>query len=238
MAEIQEKLKNKVILLMGFPGSGKGTQGKILESENMLNIPHLSTGELYRSEAEKQNELGKQMLHFMNQGVPIPNELTFDYLKNELNSKQYDCGLMMDGYPKQIDHLEFLESTLKAQGKEIALVFYFSIPRNEVVKRLQGRLYCAHCESNYHAVFHQPQQPDQCDQCRSPLLKRDDDTAAAIHQRLDVFETKTAPLQHIFEQRGVLIQIDAKKSVAEITNDMIAHISKVLVEKKELDHAD
>lgn len=220
-------LKSKVILFMGFPGSGKGTQGKILADEGKLNIPHLSTGELYRKEAEKKTELGKKMLHYMNLGVPIPNDLTFDYLSNELSSPKYNKGFILDGYPKQIDHLNFLEKILESQEKEIASVLYFSIKRDEVVKRLKGRLFCSGCESNFHDCFHPPKVEGKCDRCDLDLFRREDDTEDAINQRLDVFEEKTKPLKKLFEERGILVQVDANKNIEQLTNEVLEQTSLV-----------
>ena len=223
---INLNLKGKVILLMGFPGSGKGTQGKILESENFLNIPHLSTGELYRNEKSKGTKLGKKMQEYMNLGIPIPNELTFPYLEKEISSERYKNGLILDGYPKQIDHLEFLEDILKSQKKEILAVLYFSISKSEVTKRLHGRLFCSQCESNYHEVYLNSLKYGVCDECNISLSKRQDDTILAINNRLETFEKNIREIKEVYQNQGKLINIDAHQNIANITKNIMYSMSK------------
>jgi non-canonical purine NTP pyrophosphatase (RdgB/HAM1 family) len=158
-------MNNQVIFFMGYPGSGKGTQGKIISEK--LNMVHLSTGELFRNEAKKRSPLGIQMESYMNIGQIIPKELTFSYLEKELSGGKYRKGIIIDGYPKDKESLDFIMKTLNTLHYNILCTFYFYIPRSGVFERLMNR------------------------------KSRSDDTEITINKRLDVFEQDTIPVSKI-----------------------------------------
>lgn len=166
LTRLRRYTRGKVIFLLGYPGSGKGTQGKLLTQ--LLKIQHVSTGELYRAEAKTGSALGLKMAEFMKEGKIIPKEYTFEYLKRELGKPKYDDGFMLDGYPKDIECLEYILDTIKELGKQPVAALWFAVSKKEVETRLLGRLFCGQCESNFQRSVEalKPSKPGVCDRCQ------------------------------------------------------------------------
>jgi adenylate kinase len=222
---IGDVIKNKVIFFTGYPGSGKGTQGKRLAAQ--LNIRHLSTGELFRAEAEKKTEIGLQMDSYMQKGQIIPKALTFAYLKQELSKPEYRNGFILDGYPKNLESYEFILSTLKELQFEPLAAMHFDVSRQEVVNRLTGRRHCNQCEHDFHVVFLPPKQENLCDYCTTPLVHRQDDSESAITQRLDVFELNTYPVIQKFSDCGLLVRLKADQKPNAVFQDITSTIGEI-----------
>ncbi len=207
---IAAHLRGKVNLLLGYPGSGKGTQGKQLSQQ--LGLPHISTGELYRAEAKTGSSLGKKMDEFMQRGEIIPKEYTFDYLRQELTKHRYRDGFLLDGYPKDLESLEFIKALIEQDlGLEILAALNFSLDRAQVHRRLTGRLFCAACEANFHQhdPSVQPKTQGVCTWCGQQLTPRQDDSPQTINTRLDSFEVSTQPVLERLEALGMLHELDA-----------------------------
>lgn len=224
LQQISDFMHNRVVFLTGYPGSGKGTQGKKIA--DLLQISHLSTGELFRAEAKKGTEIGLAMEAYMNRGEIIPKELVFNYLRQELSDPKYRHGILLDGYPKDQESCVFIMQTLKDLQYDPALALYFEITRDEVVARLTGRLHCADCEIDFHKVYLRPKEENTCDFCGGELVSRDDDTVAAIHQRLDMFEFKTKPVHAIFKTMNIFMSLNAAKTPDEVTDEILATLEK------------
>lgn len=219
LPHLPQFLNNKVIFFTGFPGSGKGTQGKKLVA--ILDAVHLSTGELFRREARSGSDIGAQMKKYMDQGKVIPKELTFSYLEQELNQEKYRRGILLDGYPKNIESFDHLFSTLKRLQITPLAAIHFDTSRQIVCARLLGRLHCGQCELDY------PKNSDHCDACNGQLKARSDDTPVAIEKRLDVFEENTSPVIKCFKDREIYHRIDASKPPEEVQKDIIDVISSL-----------
>jgi adenylate kinase len=224
LESLSHLIKNKVIFFTGYPGSGKGTQGKKLAQA--LNIGHLSTGELFRAEAAKKTPIGMQMDYYMQRGEIIPNELSFQYLKQELAQPKYRNGFILDGYPKNMSSCAFILETLNELQFEPFLAFHFEISRPEVIQRLTGRLHCKQCESDYHKDFLKPKIENVCDTCRGHLESRDDDSESAINRRLDVFEENTNPVIQRFSKMGILTRLNASNDPNSVTEEIIERMIK------------
>lgn len=212
-------LQNKVMFFTGYPGSGKGTQGKRLSE--LLNIRHLSTGELFRAEAAKGSEIGKKMASYMLKGEVIPKELAFAYLRNELSKPKYRQGFILDGYPKNLESHENLMETLRELQMEPLAAIHFEITKDLILDRLTGRLHCNECEHDFHLKFLPPQKNNICDDCSGPLEARDDDSKESILKRLDVFEKNTRPVIEKFQQNQILFNVDASKSPDQVQSDIL-----------------
>lgn len=223
--KIGDIIRNRVIFFIGYPGSGKGTQGKRLADE--LNIRHLSTGELFRSEVNKGTEIGIQMNVYMQSGQVIPKELTFEYLRNELSKPEYRAGFILDGYPKNLESYEFITKTLRDLQFEPLAALHFDISRESVLERLTGRRHCNRCEHDFHLLFLPPKKENLCDYCEGDLEQRKDDSEQAIKKRLDVFEESTTSVVKEFKNAGLLMRMDAKKSAEEVYKDIISTISEL-----------
>ena len=215
----ENHLKNKVFFFIGYPGSGKGTQGKKISQ--LLHMNHLSTGELFRAEAKKGTPLGLEMDAYMKRGEIIPKELTFQYLRQELSDPKYCNGLILDGYPKNIECFHFIMSMLDELQFEPAIAFHFKISREDVLDRLTSRLHCERCEKDYHKKFLKPQVEWICDLCGDLLESRPDDSAATINKRLDVFEKNTNPVIHQLREKGILLSLDAMKNPEALSQDIL-----------------
>lgn len=212
-------LQNKVMFFTGYPGSGKGTQGKRLSE--LLNIRHLSTGELFRAEAAKGSEIGKKMAFYMLKGEVIPKELTFAYLRNELSKPEYRQGFILDGYPKNLESHENLMETLRELQMEPLAAIHFEITRDLILDRLTGRLHCNECEHDFHVKLLPPKKNNMCDDCSGPLEARDDDSKESILKRLDVFEKNTRPVIERFQQNQILFKLDASKRPEQVQSDIV-----------------
>lgn len=208
-ASLRRHMRGKCCFFIGYPGSGKGTQGKVLAEQ--LCLHHVSTGELFRAEAATGSEIGEKMDAYMKQGAIIPQEFTFDYLRAELSKAKYDDGFLLDGYPKDTECFAFIFDLLEATKREAAAAIFFDIDRAEVHRRLTGRLLCAPCEKNYHMSIQEvmPKLAGVCDCCGGRLASRGDDTLATIDHRLDSYDAKTMPNVELFRQRGLLLTTGA-----------------------------
>lgn len=204
----QNPMDKKVIFFVGYPGSGKGTQGKLLHEWS-----HVSTGELFRAEAKSGSALGLEMNQYMINGKIIPSKLTFDYLNREFSKSKYHHGLVLDGYPKNKECLAFIMHCLESKGLEVVGVIHFDVSRHVVESRLLNRRVCIKCERGY-----QPNETNPlCVDCGHALTKRTDDEARAIQERLVSYETNTLPLLAEYRKRGLLYTIKGDDLTKEAT---------------------
>lgn len=222
---IADVLKNRVLFFTGYPGSGKGTQGKLFGEK--FHVVHLSTGELFREEVKRGTAIGAQMRAYMERGEVIPKELTFEYLKEELSKPQYRNGFILDGYPKNVESYEFLLQTLKDLQLEPLAAIHFEISREEVLERLTGRRHCEQCGLDFHILFKPSQVDAVCDRCTGSLEQRRDDSSAAIGKRLDVFEQNTGPVIQKFSDAGLLVKVDATKTLEAVYENLLSTISEI-----------
>lgn len=232
---VNEFIQNRAIFFIGYPGSGKGTQGKIIASE--LGIQHLSTGELFRAEAQKGTAIGLQMNEYMKRGEIIPKELTFEFLKNELSDPKYRSGFILDGYPKNLECCNFILKTLQELGFKPSIAMHFDLSRDEVISRLTGRLHCNTCEKDFHKTYLPPKNEMICDACGGALESRFDDSEAAIHKRLNIFEQNTGSVIYTFAEMGILYVVDALKNITNITDDIYEILIKKSVTPNVRDHS-
>jgi len=199
----------QVIFLAGYPGSGKGTQGKILSA--IMGLNHISTGELFRNESKSGSDIGNKFKSYMDKGEIIPNDIHFEYLSTEL--KKYPAGYILDGYPKNLDCLDFIVSEIGDSCKPV--VVYLNISRQTAFERLSNRLFCEKCETSF------PKTKALCDNCFGWLVVRHDDSEDVINKRLDVFEASTEPLFDRYAQMGILNIINGERSQQQVLIDVL-----------------
>ncbi len=204
------------LILLGVPGSGKGTQAKKLKEK--YQIPHISTGDMFRKTVEEKSELALRLKDIMEKGELVPDELVIDVVNNRL--KQEDCkkGFMLDGFPRTLTQGRALESIL-GKGR-IDLVLYIELSEKETIKRLSGRRVCSDCKAGYHIIFQPPERKSICDKCGGNLFQRDDDKEDTIMQRLKVYNGETAPLIDYYQKQGILKKINGNVSVDEVFNQL------------------
>ncbi len=215
------------VVLLGPPGSGKGTQSKRLVGAT--GIPQVSTGDLFRAMKGQQTPLAREVQEIMARGELVPDELTVQVLKDRLERE--DCqihGALLDGFPRTVPQAEALDHLLTEFGTEVKAVLFLNIPVDEAVRRISGRWSCPACGRVYHEQSDAPRVPGICDLDGSALVRRADDEPDVVRERYQLYLEKTAPLIDFYRERGLLIEVDATRDMDEITPDMIAAIERVM----------
>lgn len=193
------------IIMLGAPGSGKGTIGTEICDE--FNLVHVATGDIFREEMKNQTELGKKAEEYISQGKLVPDEVTVGMVKTKLDKLE---NVLLDGFPRTIDQAKALEEYLKEKGKEITAVIDLEVPDQDIIKRTSSRVICSNkeCGASYNTVFMPPKVEGICDRCGSTLTKRKDDNPETIKERLDVYHKNTEPLINFYKEENKLETID------------------------------
>ncbi len=180
------------IVMLGAPGAGKGTQAKMIAAK--YDIPHISTGDIFRANIKNGTELGKKAKTYMDQGALVPDELTLELIMDRF--KQEDCknGYVLDGFPRTIPQAEALTKALAAEGDKLDYAINVEVPDENIVNRMSGRRACLSCGGTYHIVYNPTKKEGICDACGGELVLRDDDKPETVAKRLDVYHTQTQPL--------------------------------------------
>lgn len=193
------------IIMLGAPGSGKGTIGTEICDE--FNLVHVATGDIFREEMKNQTELGKKAEEYISQGKLVPDEVTVGMVKSKLDKLE---NVLLDGFPRTIDQAKALEEYLKEKRKEITAVIDLEVPDQDIIKRTSSRVICSNkeCGASYNTVFMPPKVEGICDRCGSALTKRKDDNPETIKERLDVYHKNTEPLINFYKEENKLETID------------------------------
>ena len=202
------------LIFLGPPGAGKGTQAKILSKK--INIPQISTGDLFRENLKNKTELGIKAKEFMDKGLLVPDEVTNAMAKNRLEKDDCQQGYILDGYPRTVPQAEFLDSV-----QEIDKVINFKLNEEEVIKRISGRRTCSKCGEMFHLMYKKPQKENICDVCSGELTQRIDDKPEAVKKRLEVYKKQTEPLIEYFTNQGKILNINAFPKIEEIAEKVI-----------------
>ena len=207
------------IIMLGAPGAGKGTQAKMIAEK--YNIPHISTGDIFRANIKNGTELGKKAKSYMDKGQLVPDELTLDLIMDRF--KEDDCknGYVLDGFPRTIPQAEALDAALKANGEKVDFAIDVDVPDEYIVKRMGGRRACVKCGATYHVVFAAPKTEGVCDTCGEDLVLRDDDKPETVQKRLNVYHEQTQPLIDYYTGQGVLKTVDGTKNLDEVFGDIV-----------------
>ena len=206
------------IIMLGAPGAGKGTQAAEISKE--YNIPHISTGDIFRSNIKNGTELGRLAKSYMDKGELVPDEVTVNMLLQRVAEADCANGYVLDGFPRTIPQAEVLEKELEASGAKVDFALNVDVPDESIVKRMSGRRSCPSCSSIYHVEFKKPQKDGICDKCGSGLVQRDDDKEETVKNRLSVYHEQTAPLIDFYERRSVLRTVDGTKDMEQVKKDI------------------
>ena len=202
------------LILLGPPGAGKGTQAaRIIEK---YNIPHISTGDIFRENIKNGTELGKKAQEYMNKGQLVPDELVVEIATDRLNKDDCKDGFLLDGFPRTVFQAEELDKFLEAKGSKIDHVLDIDVDREELMIRLTGRRVCSKCGASFHVVNIPPKKEGICDRCGAKLYQRTDDTREAALNRLDVYAKQTAPLIDFYEAEGNLVRTTSTNDTPEV----------------------
>lgn len=206
------------IILLGPPGAGKGTQAaKIVEK---YNIPHISTGDIFRKNIKEGTPLGTKAKEFMDQGLLVPDELTVGLVTDRI--AQDDCkeGFMLDGFPRNLAQAEQLDEFLKQTGIELTKVVNIEVDKELLVTRAVGRRICKSCGATFHIEFNPPKEADVCDICQGELYQRADDNEETVSKRIQVYLDETKPLVEYYSKQGVVATIDGDQAIDKVFNDI------------------
>jgi adenylate kinase len=206
------------LVLMGLPGAGKGTQADKIVVK--YNIPHISTGDMFRAAIKEGTELGLQAKSFMDKGELVPDEVTIGIVRERLSKNDCENGFLLDGFPRTVAQAEALDSMLADLGKKIDYVINIDVDQSILMERLTGRRICKNCGATYHLVFNPPSQEGVCDRCGGELYQRADDNAETVQNRLDVNIQQTKPLLNFYEDKGYLRNINGQQDIDVVFADI------------------
>lgn len=210
------------VILVGLPGAGKGTQAEIIKSE--FGIPHISTGDMFRSAVASGSELGLQLKGFLDSGRLVPDETTIAVVRERLEQADAKDGFLLDGFPRTLEQARALDSMLSELDRPLDVVLYIHVDESVLLARLTGRRICRVCGTTYHTVFQPPAVEGVCDKDGGELYQRSDDTAEAVSTRLEQFK-QTAPLIDYYEERGVLRRIEGVQSIDQVHKDVLSALA-------------
>ena len=216
------------IIMMGAQGTGKGTVAGLLKES--LNIPHISTGEIFRKNIKEGTELGKIATKYADEGKLVPDEVTNKMVKNRLNEQDCVNGFILDGYPRNLVQAEELDKILEEKKAKVDLVVNLQTPTEEIIERVLARRECPKCKSVYNMILNKPKVGEICDKCGEKLIMRKDDTREKLQLRLDTFFKETKPVIDFYEQKGLVkneeISVAINRLGADVAKELVEYINK------------
>jgi adenylate kinase len=212
-----------VLILLGPPGSGKGTQAAMLQDK--LHLPHISTGDLLRDHVRRGTELGKRAQTYMDKGQLVPDVLILDMLFERVSQKDCTQGYILDGFPRTLAQAEALQTRLK--GKPAPIVINLDLSDPKIIERLSNRVVCEQCGISYHLIYSPPKTEGKCDKCDGRLIQRSDDTEAVITKRLKVYHEQTSPLIEYYKEQNLLHTVNCDVPKEKVFSQVIAQIPSI-----------
>lgn len=207
------------LIILGAPGAGKGTQAVTLAEK--LSIPHISTGDIFRSNIRSGTELGKQAKAYIDKGMLVPDEVTIGIVKDRLTHDDCKSGFILDGFPRTIPQAEYLDEALQGMGIELDAVLNIDVPDDEIVRRISGRRVCSACGMSFHLVYNAPQTENICDSCKAEVVQRADDKEETVLSRLKVYHDQTEPLIGFYKAKGKLVTVIGQDKVEDTTSEVL-----------------
>ena len=212
------------IIMLGAPGAGKGTQAKKIAAK--YQIPHISTGDIFRANIKNGTELGKKAKTYMDQGLLVPDELTCDLVVDRIQQPDAANGYVLDGFPRTIPQAEALDKDLSANGESVDYAVNLEVPDENIINRMSGRRACVGCGATYHIQFNAPKVEGVCDTCGEKLILRDDDKPETVKNRLSVYHEQTQPLIDYYSKKGVLAEVDGTQAMDDVFNAIVNVLGK------------
>lgn len=225
-----------IIVMLGAQGTGKGTVAGLLNEK--LEIPQISTGDIFRKNIKEQTPLGVEANKYIAKGMLVPDDITVPMVKNRLEEEDAIKGAILDGFPRTLEQAEKLDKILEEKGKKVDLVINLTTPREEIITRIMNRRVCPNqaCKATYNLTMHPPVKEGICDKCGAELVQRADDTnQEAIETRLEIYDKQTSPLVEYYEKRGVLLTEEISESVNRFAKEAVEDVLTHIKEKREVE---
>ena len=207
------------IIMLGAPGAGKGTQAKKIADK--YQVPHISTGDIFRANIKNGTELGKKAKTYMDQGLLVPDELVVDLVVDRLAQDDCKNGCVLDGFPRTNPQAESLDAALAAKGEAIDYAIDVDVPDENIINRMSGRRACVACGATYHIVHIPTKVEGICDRCGEALILRDDDKPETVKKRLDVYHEQTQPLIDYYTKKNVLKSVDGTQDMETVFQSIV-----------------
>lgn len=209
-----------LLVMLGPPGSGKGTQAKRLAEK--LNLKHLSTGDILRENVKQGTDLGKRAKEYMDKGDLVPDDVILGMIKDTLKSEKQADGFIFDGFPRTIPQAEGLDKMLASESEKLDSALNLEVSDQEVINRLSGRYFCPKCQRTYNYPANLPKKEGVCDDCDVELQKRKDDTEEVVKNRLEVYKKQTEPLIGYYKEQSILKNVDGEREIGTIFDDLVS----------------
>lgn len=212
------------LILLGPPGAGKGTQAVNIVKK--YNIPHISTGDMFRKNIKEGTDLGRKAKEYMDKGLLVPDELTVAIVKDRLTEKDCQDGFLLDGFPRTVNQADALDTELTSLKYELDNVINIDVNKEELIERAVGRRVCKDCGATYHVKFNPSKVENICDVCGGELIQRKDDTVETVTKRIEVYLEQTQPLIDYYEKKGLLMNIDGKQDIDKVFEDIVKSLGR------------
>lgn len=220
-----------VIIMLGAPGTGKGTVASILTKK--LGIPQVSTGDIFRKHIKEGTKLGKLAEKYISKGNLVPDDITIGLVENRLEESDVQEGIILDGFPRTVKQAEELDNILEKKGKKVDLVVNLTTPEEEIIERIVSRRICSNqeCKTVYNLILNPPKQEGICDKCGSKLVQRKDDNVETVKSRLNSYFEQTSPLVEYYEKQGNLYSALVSKTIDKLGKDVAEDVAKYIKDK-------
>lgn len=218
------------LVLLGPPGSGKGTQGERLQED--FRLPYYATGDILREAVREETDLGKEAKEYMDRGDLVPDEVIVGVIADRICSGEASDGFILDGFPRTEPQAEALDSEMERLGRDLSSAVLIDVPDDEVVRRLSGRRICAKNGHVFHVEFDPPKNEDVCDVCGARLVIRDDDKPEVVKHRLEQYHDKTKPLVDYYDGKGILRRVDGSRPPDEVSDRIRALLATLKMEEQ------
>lgn len=210
-------------IIFGAPGAGKGTQAKLISDK--YQIPHVSTGDIFRANIKAGTELGKKAKEYIDQGALVPDEVTIGIVADRLAEDDCKEGFILDGFPRTIPQAKALDEVLAKIGSGVEKVIDIEVPDEAIVARMSGRRVCPACGASFHITNIPPKVEGICDLCGQELIIRDDDKEETVMSRLNTYHTQTEPLKEFYNEQGKIVEIDGTQSMDEVFAEITSKLN-------------
>jgi adenylate kinase len=212
------------IVLLGSPGSGKGTQASRIEKK--YSIPHISTGDIFRDNISRNTPIGIEAKKYIDKGLLVPDDLTLKIVENRFLEDDCKEGFLLDGFPRTLIQAEALDKELEIVENKLRAVINLEVSDRTILERMTSRRVCSNCGDNYNLSFFRPVLDEICDKCGGQLYTREDDKLETVESRLSVYKNQTFPLIDYYKEKGILVTVNGEQHVDKVFDDIISALER------------